>query len=320
MNTNSHESEAGDFLFVFIRVYSWLKTTVLQFRKQNRQRGFRRKHTAGVVAAERNHGHRVAGAELLVHVLAESLAAGEARGALGHRRAGAVETAERQNVDFAQQIGGGAGGELLLQLVIALLEGVSADPALQAVGPPVVGGAVVAVVEGAKIGSVGSGPGGVQVGVAGRVGDHVGDGDIQGVVDLVGHLVAVDKLAAGGVAGDDDRFQIRKDLFARQLAQDPVGEIVGSELVVGCGGSAGAPAIAIAAPAHLVGRQRIAAPRGIGGEARGDDDGVVQGARQERGGDGGAEIVVGIAAGPVDHHQGAGDLGVGRVHGVSAVD
>src|ERR1035438_10129897 len=55
-------------------------------------------------------------------------------------------------------------------------------------------------------------------------------------------------------------------------------------------------------------------------EARRAADGVVEGAGQKGGGKGGAEIVVGVAAGAVDDDEGARDLGIGNVERVGTVD
>src|ERR1019366_10643021 len=107
-------------------------------------------HASGVVAAERDHSESVPGAEFLVHLLGESLAAREAGWALGHGGAGAIESAQRQDVDFAKQVGHGTRRELLLQLVVGLPGGVSAGAMFQPIGPLVVGGAVAAVGEGAE--------------------------------------------------------------------------------------------------------------------------------------------------------------------------
>src|ERR1039458_6338334 len=74
----------------------------------------------------------------------------EAGWALGHGGAGAIESAQRQDVDFAEQVGHGTRRELLLQLVVGLPGGVSAGAMFQAIGPLVVGGAVAAVGEGAE--------------------------------------------------------------------------------------------------------------------------------------------------------------------------
>ena len=49
------------------------------------------------------------------------------------------------------------------------------------------------------------------------------------VVNLVGHLVAIDDLPAGGVADDDDRLEVREDVLARDPAQDLVEEIERSD-------------------------------------------------------------------------------------------
>src|ERR1035438_9150037 len=91
-------------------------------------------------------------------------------------------------------------------------------------------------------------------------------------------------------------------------------------LLVAGGRAPGAPTVSGATPAHLVGRQLVAATSGVRGETRCDDDGVVESAAQERGGKGGAEIVVGVAAGAVDDDECARDLGIRAVQRVGAVD
>src|SRR5664280_702120 len=82
-------------------------------REQDGEGRFGGEHAAGVVAAERDHGERVPGAEFLIDVFGESLAARQARGALGHGGAGGIEAAQGQDVDFAQQIGDGPLRQLL---------------------------------------------------------------------------------------------------------------------------------------------------------------------------------------------------------------
>src|ERR1035438_2002342 len=162
---------------------------------------------------------------------------------------------------------------------------------LQPVGPLVERGAVAAVGECAEIRAVGVGAGVVEIGVAGRVGNDVAHRDAETVMHGIGHGVAVHVLAAGGMAGNDDGLEVGEDVFLCQLAQDLVG-----------------------------GRQLVAATSGVRGETRCDDDGVVESAAQERGGKGGAEIVVGVAAGAVDDDECARDLGIRAVQRVGAVD
>src|ERR1019366_7179532 len=101
---------------------------------------------------------------------------------------------------------------------------------------------------------------------------------------------------------------------------DLVGEIERRQLFIIGGRAAGAPTVSGATPAHLVGRQLVAATSGAGGEVRCDDDGVVERAAQERGGEGGAEVVIGVAGGAVDDDECARDLGIRAVERVGAVD
>src|SRR6516225_2834541 len=73
-------------------------------------------------------------------------------------------------------------------------------------------------------------------------------------------------------------------------------------------------------PADFVGRQLVAATSGAGGEMRYYDDSVVEGVTEKGGGEGGAEVIVGVAAGAVDDDESAGDLGIGDVQGIRAID
>ena len=72
----------------------FIQSFVLLLRKDYRQRQIRCKHAAGIVAAEWNHGYGVMRSEMLIYVLAEGFAASEPRGALSHRRAGAVKASQ----------------------------------------------------------------------------------------------------------------------------------------------------------------------------------------------------------------------------------
>ena len=118
-------------------------------------------HASGVVTAQWDYQHLVLGAVFLVYVAGECLAAREARGALGHGRTRRIESTEREDVEFAEQVGYGTRGQLLFQLVVGELGGV-AGAALEAVGPVIVRGAVPSVAERLNaaivgIGSVGGG-------------------------------------------------------------------------------------------------------------------------------------------------------------------
>src|ERR1700687_3587063 len=87
------------------------------FREQDGERGFGGEHASGVVPAEWNHDKGVPGAELLIYVFGERLAAGEAGGALGHGGAGAIEAGQRQEVGFAREGGQGRGAPALFSTV-----------------------------------------------------------------------------------------------------------------------------------------------------------------------------------------------------------
>ena len=88
------------------------------FREKDGERGFRGVHAAGIVAAEGNNDSLVLGAIFFIGVFAEGLAAGEAGRSLRHRGAGRIEAAERQDVDFAQQVHGRSRGELFFQSLV----------------------------------------------------------------------------------------------------------------------------------------------------------------------------------------------------------
>src|SRR5215831_11175886 len=126
------------------------------------------------MATERDYGQGMPGAEFLIYVSEESLAARQSRRALRHGGAGSVKAAKRQDVDLTHQVGDRTGDELLSQLLVALFGGVSAGAALESVRPLVVGRAVASVSKGAEVRTFRVGTHGVEVGVAGGVGDDVG--------------------------------------------------------------------------------------------------------------------------------------------------
>jgi hypothetical protein len=71
-------------------------------------------------------------------------------------------------------------------------------------------------------------------------------------VHLVDHDVAGHELAAGGMPGEDDYLEVRKNVFARELAQDFIGEVIRSQRFVVRRRAADAPAAgADARPVHL---------------------------------------------------------------------
>ena len=138
---------------------------------------------------------------------------------------------------------------------------------------------------------------------------------------LVRHLVAVHELASGGVPGNDNRLQIGKDVLLDQSAQDLVGEVERGERRVVAGHAARAPAVAAARPVDFVGRQLVAAAAGVvRGEPRRDDKRIVERAGEKGGGERGAEVMVGIAAGAVNHDQRARQPIVLHLEWIGAVD
>src|SRR5262245_9880946 len=123
----------------------------LSFREDDGQGHFGGENAPGVVAAERNHGYRVPGSELLVDVSGVCLAARQARGTLRHCGAGTVESAERQDVELAHQVDCGSSSQMLLDLVVRNFSGI-ADTVVQTIGPFIERGAVAAVGEGPEAG------------------------------------------------------------------------------------------------------------------------------------------------------------------------
>src|SRR5205807_2552980 len=107
--------------------------------------------------------------------------------------------------------------ELFLDLIVGRSGGI-AGAILQTVGPAVIGRAVGAVSERPAFGRAGGRTVGIGIGVGGGVGDHIRDRDAERLVHLVRHVVAGDEPAAGGMAGNDDGFQVGEVLLARKLA------------------------------------------------------------------------------------------------------
>src|SRR2546426_9340773 len=75
---------------------------LLQFWKQDRQCYFRCVHATGVVAAERNDYRFMLRLVFRVNISSKGLAARQARGTLGHRRARRIKSRQRQYIEFAE--------------------------------------------------------------------------------------------------------------------------------------------------------------------------------------------------------------------------
>ena len=139
-------------------------------------------------------------------------------------------------------------------------------------------------------------------------------------MDLAGHQITGDVLAPGRVARDDDRLQVGKGVLPAQLAEDLVGEVKGGQPLVVDRNATGAPAIAIATPAHFVLIELVAAAAPVArGEARGDHDGIFERSTQKGGGDGRAEIVMGIASRAVDQDERTGDVLIPAIERIGAI-
>src|SRR5215467_14970154 len=116
------------------------------------------------------------------------------------------------------------------------------------------------------------------------------------------------------MAGDYDGCEVGEDALARKAAQDLVREVERGRPLGACGGPTRAPVPAGAGPVDLVGGQHVlAAGAVIGGEARRDHDGVLEGVGEKGRSYCAAEVVVGIPAEAMDHDQGALDLLAPRI-------
>src|SRR5439155_7586424 len=144
--------------------------------------------------------------------------------------------------------------------------------------------------------------------------------DAESVVDLVGHLVPVGELTARRVSRCEDGLQVGECGLSSDSSKDRVGEVIRRQLAVLVRRPARSPAVAVARPADLVRGELILTAAAFGCKARRDDDRILELARQECGGDGGAEVVVGVAARAVNHDHRAGDLLVLLVHSIRAID
>ena len=65
------------------------------------------------MAAKWNHNGVVVGTEFPIYISVKGLAARQTGGALGHGGAGTIEAAQRQNVDFTEEVSDRPRGELL---------------------------------------------------------------------------------------------------------------------------------------------------------------------------------------------------------------
>src|SRR5207247_10436170 len=132
------------------------------------------------------------------------------------------------------------------------------------------------------------------------------------------------------MASDDNAFQILEHFFASQTPDDLVHKIECGKFVVAYLAAAGAPtvsALRFANPVSLVRNQDVATTTdlipwraAIRRKARRNDDGVVQGTRQERGSKHGAEVIVCIAIDTMHKDEGTSDVLVLCLQGIVAVD
>ena len=164
------------------------------------------------------------------------------------------------------------------------------------------------------------GPHRVQVGVRRGIGDDVGDRYRQRFVHLVRHLVARHELAAGRVPGDDDGLQVREGVAPRQPAEELVDHVERRHF--GASGlAAGRPARRPAAlPVRLPLGERVGTAAVVRGEPGRNNHGVVQRGPEEGCGQRVEEIVVGVAAGAMDHDHRPRDVRVPGVEREAAVD
>src|SRR5437762_8560740 len=111
------------------------------------------------------------------------------------------------------------------------------------------------------------------------------------------------------MAGDHNRFEVRKIVFARQGADDCVYEIVRSQLSIVGSHTAGSPTVAPTRPVHFVRLKRVATSGAIVGSKPGrDHDRVGKSVRQKRSRQAGAKIVVRIAALTMHNDQSSDEL------------
>ena len=122
------------------------------------------------------------------------------------------------------------------------------------------------------------------------------------------------------MAGNHDGAEVREAVFLGQQPQNLIDEIERGQLGMTGRVAAGSPAVARAAPAHLVFRKLVVTVARGRGDARRDHNGVVERVRQERRGDGGREIVIRVPIGAVDHDHRSADVVVARLERTAAID
>src|ERR1700735_3292521 len=120
-------------------------------------------------------------------------------------------------------------------------------------------------------------------------------------MDLIRHLVTVEHLAPGGMTGDHDLFEVRKDLLASHLAENFVNEIERSHVRVTDCGSAGTPGVAV--PTDLIRGESVVTVGGGRSHTYCDHYRIVQSIGKECRCEGVAIIVVGIAPGAMHYDE-----------------
>ena len=125
----------------------------------------------------------------------------------------------------------------------------------------------------------------VEIGVAGRIRDDIGDRHAERLVKLIRHLVTVGELPASRMSREHDGLEIRKHRLVRRLLQDLVGEVVRRVIF---------PSLSAIPPERqlsplqgqldLVGGQRVLTARLSRRKARCDDERVVERVREKCGG------------------------------------
>src|SRR5262249_9724612 len=145
-----------------------------------------REHAARIVAAERDDDGPVLGAIFFLDIAYERLPASEPVWALRIGRAGRVETGQWGRIELAQQIDDRATGQLFAQLFIVEPRGI-AGALIEAIGPAIIGRAIGAIAKRPELGLAFEGAVGVEIGVGGGVGDHIGHRYAERIVDLIGH-------------------------------------------------------------------------------------------------------------------------------------
>src|SRR6266545_2035004 len=103
------------------------------------------------------------------------------------------------------------------------------------------------------------------------------------------------------MSGDDDLGELRKCFLVGKLANDLIHEIERGDRGIRRRHAAGSPILAALWPEQLIRRRCVR----LGDEARSDNDRIGKGTGKKAGGSSGLEVVIRIAAGTVNHYEGA---------------